>query len=161
VAQIYTLATATHRAIQAVTEDLEALRFNRAVAQIYTLANAIGSAGAVGGEVKREALEAIVLLSSPMMPHLAETCWQALGYKTLVADTPWLKFDPALVQSDTVTMAVQVNGKRRGEITVPRGASEDEVKKAALGVEGVVRAMEGKAPKRVIVVPERIVNIVV
>jgi leucyl-tRNA synthetase len=155
------LRRATHRAIQAVTEDLEALRFNRAVAQIYTLANAIGAAGAVDGAVRREALEAIVLLSGPMMPHLAESCWQALGHKVLVADTPWPKFDPQLVQSDTITMAVQVNGKRRGEITVPRGANDNDVKATALAVEGVVRAMEGKPPKRVIVVPERIVNIVV
>jgi leucyl-tRNA synthetase len=155
------LRRATHRAIQAVTEDLEALRFNRAVAQIYTLANALGSAGAADGAVRREALEAIVLLSGPMMPHLAETCWQELGHTVLVADTPWPKFDPALVQSDTITMAVQVNGKRRGEITIPRGASEEDVKKVALADPGVVRAMEGKPPKRIIVVPERIVNIVI
>jgi leucyl-tRNA synthetase len=155
------LRRATHRAIQAVTEDLEALRFNRAVAQIYTLANAIAGVGTVDGAVRREALEAIVLLSGPMMPHLAETCWQGLGHKTLVADTPWPKFDPDLVRSDTITMAVQVNGKRRGEITVPRGASDNDVKAKALAVEGVVRAMEGKPAKRVIVVPERIVNIVV
>ncbi len=155
------LRRATHRAIQAVTEDLEALRFNRAVAQIYTLANAIGQAGQVDGAVRREALEAIVLLSGPMMPHLAETCWQALGHKVLIADTHWPKFDPSLVQSDSVTIAVQVNGKRRGEISIPRGANDNAVKDAALAVEGVVRAMEGKPPKRVIVVPERIVNIVV
>jgi leucyl-tRNA synthetase len=155
------LRRATHRAIQAVTEDLEALRFNRAVAQIYTLANAIGSAGSVDGAVRREALEAIVLLSGPMMPHLAETNWQELGHKTLVTDTPWPKFDPALVQSDTITMAVQVNGKRRGEITVARGANEEDVKKAALADAGVTRAMEGKPARRMIVVPERIVNIVI
>jgi len=155
------LRRATHRAIQAVTEDLEALRFNRAVAQIYTLANAIGGAGGVDGAVRREALEAIVLLSGPMMPHLAETCWQELGHKTLVADTPWPKFDPALVQSDTITMAVQVNGKRRGEVTVSRGANEEDVKKVALAEPGVMRAMENKPARRIIVVPERIVNIVV
>jgi leucyl-tRNA synthetase len=156
------LRRATHRAIHTVTEDLLALRFNRAVAQIYTLANAIGTAGPeVSGPVKREALEAIVLLVGPMMPHLAETCWQALGHKSLVFETPWPKAEPELVRSDSVTIAVQVNGKRRGEITIARGSEEQVTRDAALADEGVKRALDGKPPKRVIVVPERIVNIVV
>ncbi len=155
------LRRATHRAVAAVTEDLDALRFNRAVAQIYTLANAIGANEAADGAVRREALEALVLMCAPMMPHLAETCWGMLGHGTLVVDTPWPKADAALVRSDTLTIAVQVNGKRRGEITVPADAAEDAVKAAALADEGVQRSLEGNAPKRIIVVPKRIVNIVV
>jgi leucyl-tRNA synthetase len=155
-----TLRTATHRAIAAVTDDLGALRFNRAVAQVYTLANAISAAGSVSGAVRREALETIVLLIGPMMPHLAETCWEALDHKTMVAQSPWPKADPIFLKSDTITMAVQVNGKRRGEIVVAADAGENIAKESALALEPVRRALDGKAPKRVIVVPGRIVNIV-
>src|SRR5262249_12465171 len=154
------LRRAAHRAIAAVTEDLNALRFNRAVAQIYTLANAIGDAGAVDGAVKREALEAIVLLSSPMMPHLAETCWEHLGNKTLAVEAQWPVADQALVRRDSVKIGVQVNGKLRGEIEVARDAEDDGVKAMALALDSVSRALEGKAPKRVIVVKNRIVNVV-
>jgi leucyl-tRNA synthetase len=155
------LRRATHKAIAAVSEDLAALRFNRAVAQLYTFANALGTAdNGIDGAVRREAIEAMVLLAAPMMPHLAEASWQALGHQTLVVETPWPKADPALLQSDTLTIAVQVNGKRRGEVVVARNADESTVREAALALEGVVRALEGKAPKRVIVVPGRIVNIV-
>jgi len=100
------------------------------------------------------------LLSAPMMPHLAEECWQALGHKSLAAETPWPKHDPALLKTDTVTIAVQVNGKRRGEVVVAQGSDNQAVEKAALALEGVVRALAGVAPKKVIVVPNRIVNIV-
>jgi leucyl-tRNA synthetase len=154
------LRQATHRAIAAVTDDLAHLRFNRAVAQIYTLANAVQQHATADGAVRREALEAIVLMIGPMMPHLAETCWDALGRKTLLVDTPWPKAIAALTVSDSVTIAVQVNGKRRGEVTFPIGASEDLVKAEALKQDGVVRVLEGKTPKKIIVVPNRIVNIV-
>ena len=154
------LRRATHRAIAAVTEDLNGLRFNRAVAQIYTLANALSAAGAVDGAVKREALEALVLLIGPMMPHLAETCWEALGNTMLLAMARWPSANARLVTSDTVTIAVQVNGKRRGEIEIARDAQEEIVKSTALALDAVQRALEGKAPRRVIVVPGRIVNVV-
>jgi len=155
------LRRATHRAVQWVTEDLDALRFNRAVAQIYTLTNAIEEAGGeVGGAVRREALETLVKLVGPMMPHLAESCWEALGHATLLADEAWPQADPDLVRSDTITIAVQVNGKRRGEIEIPQNAEEDVVRTKALSLESVVRALDGKPPRRVIVVPGRIVNIV-
>ncbi|HEU0095200.1 MAG TPA: class I tRNA ligase family protein, partial [Rhizomicrobium sp.] len=133
---------------------------NSAVAQMYTLANAIGAADKANPAARREALEAIVLLSAPMMPHLAEECWKALGHDTLAAETSWPKHDPALITSDSVTLAIQVNGKRRGEITMPKNAEAATVEAAALADEGVIRALEGKAPKKVIVVPNRIVNIV-
>jgi leucyl-tRNA synthetase len=154
------LRQAVHKAIAAVTDHLEHLRFNSAVAQMYTLANAIGAADKAGPAARREALEAIVLLSAPMMPHLAEECWKALGHDTLVAETPWPRHDPALTASDSVTLAIQVNGKRRGEITMPKNADNKAVEAAALADEGVVRALEGKAPRKIIVVPNRIVNIV-
>ena len=109
---------------------------------------------------RREALEAMVLLSAPMMPHLAESCWQALGHTKLVAETPWPKYDPQLTASDSVTIAIQVNGKRRGEISMAKDADSKTVEAAALAEEGVIRALDGKAPKKVIVVPNRIVNIV-
>ncbi len=154
------LRQATHRAIAAVTDDLEHLRFNRAVAQLYTLANILGGAEACDSAARREALEAIVLLGAPMMPHLAEACWQALGHTSLVAETPWPKYDPALTASNSVTIAIQVNGKRRGEISMAKDADSKTVEAAALAEDGVIRALDGKAPRKVIVVPNRIVNIV-
>jgi leucyl-tRNA synthetase len=152
------LRRATHKAIAAVTDDLENLRFNRAVAQIYTLAGAITDG--VDPAAKRETLEALTILCGPMMPHLAESCWECLGHKTLLVDAPWPKADPALTRSDSVTIGVQVNGKLRGSLEIARGSDNKSVETAALTLDGVVRALEGKAPKRVIVVPERIVNIV-
>ncbi|HLY06276.1 MAG TPA: class I tRNA ligase family protein, partial [Rhizomicrobium sp.] len=155
------LRRAAHRAVAWVTEDLEALRFNRAVARIYELANALGAAPAdVDGAVRREALEILVRLISPMMPHLAETCWQELGHTSLVINEAWPIADAVLVRSDTITIAVQVDGKRRGEITIDRDADVDTVSAAALDIDGVVRALAGKPPRKVIVVPQRIVNVV-
>jgi leucyl-tRNA synthetase len=160
-----------HRAVARVAEDIEGLRFNRAVAQIYELSNALAkatnpdTAGPAFGTAAhlsalREGTERLVQLVAPMMPHLAETCWAALGKKGLVADAPWPTVDPAFLVDDTVTMAVQVNGKRRGEIVVPKGASRELVEKEALSLEAVARMLDGKAPGKIIVVPDRIVNIV-
>ena len=154
------LRQSAHKAIAAVTDDLAGLRFNRAVAQLYMLSNAIADAPKADAAVRREALEALVLLSAPMMPHLAEECWRSLGHQNFVAQTPWPSFDPALLKSDTVTIAVQVNGKRRGEVVVARDADNKTVEAAALAEEGVKRALDGAPPKKVIVVPGRIVNIV-
>ncbi len=154
------LRRATHRAAGAITDDLENLRFNRAVAQVFTLANAISTEKASGAD-RREALETLVTLIGPMMPHLAETCWQALGHTTLLVDAPWPKADAALVASDTVTYAIQVNGKLRATQDFAKGTDKATVEAAALALEPIVRALDGKPPKRVIVVPERIVNIVV
>jgi len=158
------LRRATHRAIAAVTEDLEALRFNRAVARIYELTNEISGVGQapgpIPGAVMREALESLVLLIGPMMPHLAETCWERLGHAQMLAHEAWPKWDKALVRADTITIAVQVNGKRRGEIEIAAEAGEDKVREQALALETVQRALGGKPPRRVIVVPGRIVNVV-
>ena len=156
------LRRATHRAIQAVTEDMDALRFNRAVAQIYTLANAIEDAGVIAsGAARREALETLVTLVNPMMPHLAETCWETLGHAHLLAEHAWPKADADLVRSDTITIAVQVNGKRRDEMEIAVSADEAAIRMRALALPSVQRALEGRTPRRVIVVPARIVNVVV
>jgi leucyl-tRNA synthetase len=155
------LRRASHRAVAWVTEDLEALRFNRAVARLYELANAIGAAPPETPEaVQREALEFLTKLIGPMMPHLAESCWQELGHASLLAEEPWPSADPALVATDTITIAVQVDGKRRGEITIAHDADEQTARAAAMALEGVVRTLGEKPPRRVIVVPRRIVNIV-
>jgi leucyl-tRNA synthetase len=95
-----------------------------------------------------------------MTPHLAETCWEASGHETLLAEEPWPVADPDLVRSDTITIAVQVNGKRRGEMEIPTGADDEFVRTRALTLDSVMRALDGKAPKRIIIVPGRIVNVV-
>ncbi len=157
------LRRAAHKALQAVTEDLSALRFNRAIARIYELANALGTAlaaGRAGAAPVREAAEFLVLMSAPMMPHLAEECWQAMKKRGYVVDTPWPKPDPALVADDQVTIAVQVNGKRRDEVTIARDMPSAELEALVLGLDSVTRALEGRPVKKVIVVPGRIANIV-
>jgi leucyl-tRNA synthetase len=155
-----TLRTATHKAIAAVTDHLGALRFNSAVAQLYMLSNAVQEGGAANPAARREALEALVLLSAPMMPHLAESCWQALGHDRLVVETPWPRHDPALLVSDTVTYPVQVNGKHRVTFQIEKSADNAAIQARALGFEEVKRALDGKEPKKIIIVPGRIVNIV-
>ena len=95
-----------------------------------------------------------------MMPHLAEECWARLGYNTLLANQPWPAADPALLVDDKITIAVQVNGKRRDELVIARDAAEEDIEAAALRLETVVRALEGRPAKKIIVVPQRIVNVV-
>ena len=97
----------------------------------------------------------------PMMPHLGEECWARLGYNTLLVEQPWPTPDAALLVDDTVVIAVQVNGKRRAELQIARTATKDEIEAAALKLEPVARLLEGQTPKKVIVVPQRIVNVVV
>ena len=163
------MRAATHRAADQVTEALDNLRFNRAVAHIYELTNELGplfsdTATSQADDIswaRREALEFYIRLLAPMMPHLAEQCWSLLGRSTLVAAEPWPKVDPSLIATDTVTIVVQVNGKRRGEIMVARGTSPAEVESAALRLENVSRAIADQKIRKVVVVPERIVNVVV
>jgi leucyl-tRNA synthetase len=161
---------AAHRALSRVSEDIDKLRFNRCVAHIYECANAISAAiGEVDSPAKvtgdftyamKEAGDILVQLFAPMMPHLAEECWTALGHKTLVSVQPWPKLEPALLVEDTITLPVQVNGKKRADITVSRDAKNAEIEAAVLTLDAVKRALEGKPPKKVIVVPQRIVNVV-
>ncbi len=154
------LRQAAHKAIAAVTEDLGALRFNRAVAQLYMLSNAIADAPKADAATRREALETMVLLAAPMMPHLAEECWRALGHDRLVAETAWPKHDPALLKTDSITIAVQVNGKLRATMQIAPGTEKEIVERRALELEPVVRLLNGSSPKKVIYVANRIVNIV-
>jgi leucyl-tRNA synthetase len=157
------LRQAAHRALKAVTEDIEGFRFNRAVARSYELVNAIARAkGDDPGIVaaRGEALTILTQIISPFLPHLAEECWEKLGFDRFVATTPWPTPDPDLVREDSVTLPIQVNGKRRGEITVAKGLSEEEVKALALAHGPVVIALKEQTVRKVIVVPDRIVNIV-
>ncbi len=152
---------AIHRVIAAVTDDLDKFRFNRAVARIRELTNLLEDGADIPGPVLREGIEAAVRLIGPMMPHLAEEAWQALGHGTLLADEPWPTAEAALLVEDSVTVAVQVNGKLRATLQLPRDADEETASAAALALEGVTRAMAGKPARKVIVVPNRIVNLVV
>jgi leucyl-tRNA synthetase len=161
------LRRATHRSIQSVTHDLEALRFNRAIAQIYDLSNRIAAAQQEKPDSQpglswamREALETIIQLSGPIMPHLGEECWARLGYNTLLANQSWPAAQPGLLIDELVTIAVQVNGKRRDELIVARDCSKEDIEAAALRLDSVMRAIGEREVKRVIVVPQRIVNIV-
>ncbi len=152
------LRKVAHRTVKGVAEAIEGLQFNKAVALIYTLANAIDKAAPSRDRV--EALATLLRIVSPMVPHLAEEAWEARGHDGLIADASWPEVDPAMLIDDEVTIAVQVNGKLKDTIVLPKGAAKDAVEAQALGLDKVVRALEGKTPKKVIVVPDRLVNIV-
>ena len=160
------LRKATHKTIAAVTDDLENFRLNKAVASIRQLTNAIADEAAEGAIAPdlawalREALEVAVLLIGPMMPHLAEELWQSLGHERLVAETDWPALDASLTVDDTVTVAVQVNGKLRATLELPRDMAREDAEKTALADPNVGRALEGLTVRKVIVVPNRVVNVV-
>ena len=158
------LRRVAHKTLATVSQNIESLRFNVAVAQLYELSNALSTALSQSGDglpwAIREATELLVHMIGPMMPHLAEDCWARLQYNTLLAETPWPTPESSLLVDATITIAVQVNGKRRDELTVPAQASAKEIEAAALKLEAVTRALEGKPVKKVIVVPQRIVNVV-
>jgi leucyl-tRNA synthetase len=158
------LRRAAHRAIAGVSADIEAFHFNKAVARLYELANTIDAEQSNDHGMRwalREALEIFVRLAGPMTPHLAEELWHALGHKALLADSPWPLAEDALLVDDTVTVAVQVNGKLRGTLQLAKDAPKEQAEAAALALPEIARAAQGRAPKRVIVVPNRIVNVVV
>jgi leucyl-tRNA synthetase len=160
------LRKAVHAALAKVTEAIEKLHFNVGVAHIYELANTLGSA--IGRPspapdfawAVREAAEILVKLFNPMMPHLAEECWAALGHRTLLAAEPWPVLESALLVEHTITLPVQVNGRKRADVTVNRDAKNPEIEAAVLALDAVQRILGGKPPKKVIVVPQRIVNVV-
>jgi leucyl-tRNA synthetase len=149
-----------HQTIHTMTEDLDKFHFNKAVARLRELSNALESFKG-DGAVMKEGVETLVKLMNPLMPHVAEELWQHLGRKTLLAETPWPLADQSLLQSDTVTIAIQVNGKLRATVTLPKDMDMKEAEQAALSEAAVQKAMEGKTPKKVIVVPNRIINVVV
>ena len=158
------LRRTAHKILNSVSQNIEGLRHNVAVAQIYELTHALSAALEKSGEgldwAVREVAEFYVQMIGPMLPHLAEDCWARLGYNTLLADQPWPEPEAGLLVDDQITIAVQVNGKRRDELTIARTATKDEVEAAALKLETVARALEGRSVTRVIVVPQRIVNVV-
>ena len=153
------LARKAHQTIAAVATDIEALAFNKAVARLYELTSATEKAAPSAS--RNAAIRAILLLVSPMMPHLAEEAWNALGETGLVAGASWPPVDPALLVDDEVTVAVQVQGKLRDTLTVAKGLAKDELEKLALASEKVQRSIDGAEVRKVIVVPDRLVNIVI
>jgi leucyl-tRNA synthetase len=166
------LRKASHGALARVSEDIEKLRFNRCVAHIYEFTNVLQAALADAGATPapatapdlawavHEAAEILVQLFHPMMPHLAEECWAALGHRSLLAEQGWPAVESDLLLENTITLPVQVNGKKRADVTVARDAGNVDIEAAVLALDAVRRALDGKAPKKVIVVPQRIVNVV-
>ncbi len=152
------LARKAHQAIVAVAEDIEALSFNKAVARIYELTGAAEKAKP--GAARNFAIRAILHLIAPMMPHLAEEAYAKLGESGLIADAAWPDHDPAMLVEDEVTIAVQHKGKLRDTLTVAKGLSKDELEALALASEKVQRSIDGAQVRKVIVVPDRLVNIV-
>jgi leucyl-tRNA synthetase len=154
---------AAHKALHAVTDAIEGFRFNSAVAQVHDLVNVLRKyvpSDDAGIAAKTEALGILARIIAPFVPHLAEECWEHLGGEGLVIDAAWPEADPALLVEDSVTLPVQVNGKRRTEVTAPKGAAQDVVQEMVMADQSVQRALEGLTVRKVIVVPDRIVNIV-
>ena len=163
------VSKAAHKALKAVGEDIGKLAFNKAVARIYELSNTLQAplADAAAGKASvemisalREAVDILIVMIAPMMPHLAEECWTSIGGEGMVADRPWPTFDPALIVDNEITYPIQINGKKRADLTIARDADQLTVEKAALALEAVQKALDGKSPRKVIVVPQRIVNVV-
>ncbi|SNB75889.1 leucyl-tRNA synthetase [Arboricoccus pini] len=150
-----------HRSIANVTVELDRFHFNKAVALLREFSNGIEAYAGTNGALQREVLERLVRMLEPLIPHLAHELWRHLGHETLLADEPWPKADPRFTVEDEVVIAIQVNGKRRAEIRVPKGSSNAVLEGQALAEANVQRAMEGKAPRKVIIVPDKIVNVVV
>ncbi|WP_296019165.1 leucine--tRNA ligase [uncultured Agrobacterium sp.] len=164
------ISKAAHKTLKAVQDDLDKLAFNKAIARIYELVNALAgplaevAAGGKADDVKaaaRDAAEILIRMIAPMTPHLAEECWKVLGNSGLVAQAAWPVFVPALVEENEVVLPIQINGKKRGELTIARDADQDTVRAAVLELDAVKAALAGSEPKKIIVVPQRIVNIVV
>ena len=159
------LLRAAHRLIKSLSESVEGFRFNSGVARLYEFLNILKAAPAEGATpavlaARAEALSVLARLIAPITPHLAEECWARIGGEGMVVDAPWPTFDPALAAEDERVLPVQINGKRRAEIRVAPGAAEDEVRKIALADPAVAPHLEGLNVRKVIVVQDRIVNIV-
>jgi leucyl-tRNA synthetase len=144
-----------------VSEGVEGFRFNSAIAKLYAFIATIRDHARAGGAAKREALSALARLVAPFTPHLAEECWTRLGEEGMILDAPWPVFDPALAADDEVTLPIQVNGKRRGEIRVARGLEPAAVEAIVLADPEVRARLEGQTVRKIVVVKDRIVNLVV
>jgi len=164
------ISQATHKTLKAVQADYDKLAFNKAVARLYELVNALanpltqvaaGTADQATTAAAKDAVSILISLVAPMMPHLAEQCWQEIGGTGLVAQTAWPVYSEALVAENEVTMPVQINGKKRADLTIARDADQTAIEAAVLALEPVKTALNGQSPKKIIVVPQRIVNVVV
>jgi len=151
----------THKAIKAVSEGIDGFRFNSAIAKLYAFVATIRDHQAAGGEAKREALSALLRLVAPFTPHLAEEGWTRLGEAGMILDASWPVFDPTLAADDEVVLPIQVNGKRRGEIRVARGLEPAEVEAIVMADADVQARLEGQTVRKIVVVKDRIVNLVV
>jgi leucyl-tRNA synthetase len=159
------LRRATHKLIVAVSEGIEQFRFNAAVAKLYAFLHTLKANPAKGGgrgiqQARKEALHTFARLIAPFVPHLAEACWERIGGAGMVVDAAWPQADPALTADSEVVLPVQINGKRRGEVTTAKGAAEADVRALALADAGVLVHLEGLTVRKVIVVQDRIINIV-
>jgi len=162
--EVFNIYRIIHKTIAGVTEDLERFHFNKAVARIRELTNtleALKSDKKGANWVMRFGLETLVCLIAPMTPHIAEEAWSILGYKTLLTETPWPEADSSLLIDDMLTIGVQVNGKMRGTLELPNNCERDIAEQQALQLPNVIIAMTGKPARKVIVVPNRIINIVI
>ena len=148
-----------HRALEKITAGIEAFRFNTSVAQIYELTNALGRYKAQDA-ARLEALGILIRAIAPFMPHLAEECWAKVGGEGLVYHAAWPEVDPAMLVDDTITLPLQVNGKRRSELNIAKDMPKDEIEKLALADEAVQRSIGDATVRKIIIVPGRIVNIV-
>jgi leucyl-tRNA synthetase len=160
-----TLRRATHKLVKQVTEAIETFRFNSGIARLYEFLNTLKANPAQGASpallaARQEALSAFARLIGPFTPHLAEEGWTRIGGQGMVVEAPWPDFDPALTEDAVKVLPVQVNGKRRGEISAPAGAEPAEVEKIVLDDPEIARRLEGLTIRKVIVVKDRIVNIV-
>ncbi|WEX77396.1 leucine--tRNA ligase [Sinorhizobium numidicum] len=164
------ISQAAHRTLRAVEGDYDKLAFNKAVARIYEVVNVLAAplAQVANGKADqsvtaavKDATAILINLIAPMMPHLAEECWRVIGGEGLIAERPWPKFDPALVVENEITMPVQINGKKRADLTIARDADQSAIESAVLALDAVQTVLNGGSPKKIIVVPQRIVNVVV
>jgi len=146
-----------HKTMKKVTEDIESMSFNTAISTLMVLTNHLVS---LGDKVSFEAAEKLALMVSPFAPHLGEECWSILGHDDSLAYHPWVKYEEELCLDDEISMGVQVNGKSRGEITIPTDADEETALSVALDVDRVQKQLEGKDIKKIIYVPGRILNII-
>ena len=163
------ISKAAHKTLQAVGDDIEKLAFNKAVARIYDLINQLtpslndvsnGKADAQTMSATKDAVNILLSMLAPMMPHLAEEIWTQLGNSSMLCAEPWPQFSAELVADNEVVLPVQINGKRRGEISVAKSADNNTIEELVLSLDFVQNHLQGKAPKKIIVVPNRIVNIV-
>jgi len=157
---------ATHKTLKAIGEDIERLAFNRAIARIYEFVNTLSAVKAESADdtLKADVKEGITVLVqsiAPMMPHLAEECWHTLGNKGLVSEQAWIEFNATLANDDVIVMPIQINGKKRGDLEIDPNASKEEIEAASLAHDVVQKYLDGKQPKKMIVVPKRIINVVI